>query len=227
LDRIVALIYPYEQETALERNLSPRVQVEKHINPSQLDPLRYDKILMVGDERLFNKATVDKISILQEKSPDLIKWVKDDAGQASNIIQDLPKLSQLGAFQSIGLSEMPLTQGTNLTILFKNESPSISVWRMLVTKGGSGIASLSFFDVEFGGKLLRTYDLFLSEFAGGWHSFQLPNPIFKAQKRFAVSVKIKTLVGEPPVWISHQGWTPHSMLLNGTKSDLVCCFETL
>lgn len=230
MDRLVAVVYPYEQESSVGRFLSTRTQVETYVNPTNLDATRYDKILLVGDSGLFNKATLDKIRILESKHPDLIDRVYDDPGKAAEIIQNLPKKSNLGAFQTEGDSELPLTQGTNMTILFKNESPVLSVWRMKVRKGGSGVASLSFFDAEFGGKLLRTYDIFLSEFPDGWYSFQLPNPIFKAQKRLAASFKVKTLVGSSlvsPCWISHQGWSPHTMLINGEKSDFISCFETL
>lgn len=223
----MAIVYPYEQESILERHLIKRVQVEKHINPANIDTTRYDKILMVGDQSLFSKSTLDKITILAGKTHDLIEWVQDEAGKASEIIQRLTKKSLLGSFQSVGESEIPLTNDLNLTILLRNRSPSLSTWRMRVVKGGSGVATVSFFDAEFGGKLLRTYEIFFSEFESGWYSFHLPNPIFKAEKRLAVSFKVKTLVGDPPKWIASQGLSSHTMLINGTKSDLVPCFETL
>lgn len=227
MNRLVAVVYAFEQETQIEAHLSSRAQVEKLINPAYIDPSRYDKVLVVGDAKHFNKLTLDKLSILAAKTEGLVEWVSDEAGKSHQILTSLTRKSHLGAFQSIGVSETLLTQGKNLTVLFKNESPVLGVWRMKVLKRGSGVASLNFFDVDFGGKLLRTYDIFFSEFKDGWYSFQLPNPIFKAQKKFAVSLKVKTLVGDPPVWVSHQGWSSHAMLIDGSKSDFVPCFETL
>lgn len=227
MDRIVAVIYPYEQETALETHLASRVQVERFINPSTIDAERYDGILLVGEPLLFQKGTLDKIAVLSTKYSERIRWVYDTPGQAAEVLQTLDKRSSLGAFQVDGVSELTLTHNTKFTIIFKHDKTTLSHWRMKVKSGGSGVAELSFFDVEFGGKLLRTYDVYLSEFRDGWFEFRLPNPIFKANKKFAATFKVKSLVGAPPLWIAHQGWSSHAVLKDGRRSDFVPCFETL
>jgi len=227
MNKLVAVIYPYDQESEIEKQLSSRIQVEKFINPSAIDAYRYDKVLLVGQKNLFAKTTVDKITILSAKYSKLFEWVDDSHGRAAEILHSLHRSSSLGAFQSVGFSDVKMQENHKFTILFKHEQDTFSEWRMRVKKGGAGLATLTIFDVDFGGKLLRTYDIHLSEFLDGWYSFKIPNPIFKARKKFAVSFHIKHLVGDNPTWVAHQGLSEHSMLINQTKSDLVCCFETL
>lgn len=227
MDKLIAVVYPYEQQTTLEAQLSTRAQVEKLIRPLVIDANRYDKILIVGSKEFFPKLISDKISIVSDKNPDLFQYVEDTPGIAAEILSNISRRSHLGAFQSQGVSEIQMRLNQNFTVLFDNLSPVLGEWRMKVKPGGSGVASLTFFDADFGGKLLRTYDVYLSEFTDGWFSFRLPNPIFKAQKRLAAAFQIKQLVGESPIWLAHQGWSEHTMLVDGKKSDFVSCFETL
>jgi hypothetical protein len=228
MNKLIALVYPSVQTTVLEQQLSSRLQVDKLINPTFIDVERYDKILVLGSKASFEKASLDKISILSEKHPDVIEWVEDVTGEASRIILTTPTRSSLGAFQTgTGDSSLELYEGLKVTLLFQNKKSVLSEFRMLVNKGGEGLANLTFFDADSGGKLLRTYDLHITEFVDGWFCFKLPNPIFNATKKLAVSFEIARLVGSNPVWKAHSGWSDHVMLLNQTKSDLVCCFETL
>jgi hypothetical protein len=227
MDRLIGIVYPFDQTTKLEQQLATRVQVEKLIRPLGIETTRYDKILMFGSKEFFPKLILDKLSVLYDRNPELFQWVDDSPGVAAQILSNLPRKSTLGAFQAEGNSELQIELGKNFTILFNNKSPILGEWRMKVKAGGSGVASLTFFDADFGGKLLRTYDIYVSEFTDGWFNFRLPNPIFKADKRLAVSFQMKQLVGSPPIWISHQGWSEHSMLVGGKKSDFVSCFETL
>lgn len=227
MDKLIAVVYPYEQKTILEDQLATRVQVEKLVRPLVIDTSRYDKILIVGSKEFFPKLISDKISIIYHKNPELFEWVEDRPGEAAKILSTLTHRNHLGAFQFQGSSEIQMKLNQNFTILFNNKTSILSEWRMNAKKGGSGVASLTFFDADFGGKLLRSYDIYVSEFTEGWYSFKLPNPIFKAQKRLAASFQIKQLVGDPPIWISHQGWSEYTMLVDGKKSDFVSCFETL
>jgi hypothetical protein len=227
MSKLIAIVYPYDQESVLEQQLSMRVQVEKLVNPTNIDAYRYDKILVIGRKDFFSKSTLDKLSILSEKYPNLFDWVEDEYGKAADILHSNPTASQLGAFQSQGSCEIQIQEKQKFTLLFAHKRDVFSEWRMKVRKGGSGLASLTVFDADLGGKLLRTYDFHLSEFTDGWFSFKFPNPIFKAQKKFAVSIYVKQMNGPNPIWYAHQGWSEHTMLLNQSKSDLICCFETL
>ena len=228
MNKLIALVYPSQQTTNLETQLSSRLQIDKLINPTFIDVERYDKILVIGSKESFLKACIDKISILSERHPDVFEWVSDDLGLAHRIVQTTPSRSSLGAFQSGDRgASVQLVNNIKVTLLFQYQKDTLSEFRMLVKKGGAGLANLTFFDADLGGKLLRTYDVHLTEFIDGWFSFKLPNPIFKANKKLAISCQINQLVGESPVWLAHRGWSEHTMLINQTKSDFVCCFETL
>lgn len=227
MDRLVGVVYPFDQEANFHAQLATRVQVEKLVLPLVIDVSRFDKILIVGSKDFFPKLIMDKLNIQFEKSPDLFEWVKDVPGIAAKILGNLPRRSCLGAFQCQGSSEIAIEYNQSYTILFDNKSPTLSEWRMRVRSGGSGVASLTFFDADFNGKILRSYDVYLSEFTDGWYTFKLPNPIFKAEKKLAATFKIKQLVGKPPIWYAHQGWSEHFMTIDGKKSDFVSCFETL